>query len=90
MFESLGTLHNLKHGMIIDGPSKGEVINCDNDIFEIPDYANMPMVTCDPSPPRSPEAFKLIRYHKLDYHFYNKRYYVWSIHGPCYWRGNTH
>lgn len=86
MFEALGTLRNLKLGMIIDGPNKGEVIFSPNlHIIELEKHEYIPF-SCDPLPAQTPLKFQRVHYYKCYYFLYNKRYYAWSVHNPEYWR----
>ena len=86
MFEALGTLRNLKPGMVVDGPNKGDAYYAHHlHIIELPKHEDV-TASYDPCPPVAPSTFKVTDYHKCDYFIYGERHYVWSIHNPEYWR----
>jgi len=84
MFEKLRREGLLQHGMVVDGPRKGEVWHWHPDVIEMADNDRLPAVECNPEPPVMPLAFKVTIYHKYIYDRGGYRYYVWSVKQPLF------
>jgi len=90
MFKGLKSLLDLKEGMVIDGPHKGDIYYARNlDILELPEHHDLPAITCDPDPTVKPLTFRKIVYYKCFFVIYGERYYLWSVHSTEYWRGQS-